>query len=72
MDAFDVHLRTKCPQCFHAPSLWRERPAHGSRELYWIGCKADGHLAGGNSQHIAVQNWNRLSAQWAFAHRGHP
>lgn len=60
--------RDKCPTCEQTPVLWRERPAHGSREVYWIGCRYDGHLAGGNTANIAAQNWNRYVADYAFYH----
>ncbi len=65
----NIIASSKCPQCSHAPAVWRERPAHGSRELYWVGCQKDGHLAGGISHSIALQNWNRMVIRWKYEHR---
>lgn len=60
----------KCPQCYLPPVGWRERRAHNSRELYWIGCRRDGQLAGGLTRRIAIQNWNRMIARWKFDNAG--
>ena len=50
----------QCPKCFRPSRIWRERPEHGSRELFWVGCKVCGQVAGGLSDNIARQNWTRL------------
>lgn len=56
----------RCPECHFIPRGWWERPAHGSRELYWIGCKKCGHIAGGLCENVAIQNWLRLVATIKF------
>lgn len=55
-----IEAREVCPECKLPPSAWRERPKFGSRELYWIGCRRDGHLTGGISHNTALQAWSRL------------
>lgn len=56
----------RCPDCSSRPSLWREQPKFGSRELYWMGCRVDGHVAGGTSQNAALQSWQRMVALLKF------
>ena len=57
-----------CPVCQRPAVIWVEKPAHGSRELYWIGCRKDGLLEGGTREGAAVQNWNRRVADWRHHH----
>lgn len=68
MTAALLEARDVCPQCRTKPAGWRERPAYGSRELYWIGCKTDGHLQGGITSLVALQNWSRFVARYKFDH----
>jgi hypothetical protein len=63
-----IPTREICPQCRRKPDAWRERPAYGSRDLYWIGCRQDGRLAGGNTPAAAKQIWDRMVARWKFEH----
>ncbi len=59
-----------CPKCHKQPEKWYEQMKHNSRELYWIGCRSDGILAGGISQGVAVTNWNRQAQRNKFAMGG--
>ncbi len=62
--------RQVCPECLQIPAVWRERPAHGSRELFWIGCKTDPrHLVGGASVAAAFMLWDRYVNRWKFNHQ---
>jgi glutaredoxin len=63
-----IKSREACPQCHRTPQAWRERPQYGSREIYWIGCRNDGHLASGISAVAAEQNWERMIGRWKFEH----
>jgi hypothetical protein len=53
---------TRCPQCKKVPHVWYERAAHGSRALYWVGCKVDGRLVGGVTRGAGIQMWDRYVA----------
>lgn len=62
----DAQKREPCPECRRVALGWREKPAHGSREMYWVGCRDCGHFAGGNTATIALVNWNRMAARLKF------
>ena len=50
----------RCPTCNKIPAKWYAREQFYSREMHWIGCRPDGHLAGGLTEGAAVMAWNRL------------
>lgn len=56
----------RCPKCLRMPHVWRERPQYGSRELYWVGCKSCGLIAGGITAGIALHSWKRVADRAKF------
>jgi hypothetical protein len=56
----DIEL---CPTCRRYPGRWHEKAAFNSRELWWIGCKEDGHLAGGITIGASIMQWNRMAVR---------
>ncbi len=59
-------MRTVCPICLRPPHLWRETAKHGSRVLYWVGCRIDGKLVGAVQRGVAIQLWDRLVLRMKF------
>ena len=59
---------TKCPKCLRFPTTWREQPKYGSRELFWVGCKACGFLQGAIREGVALGLWDRFVNRWKFEH----
>lgn len=63
--------RDLCPVCGQVPNAWIEKPAHGSKRIYWIACRPDNILVGGITRTVAIQNWNREVAIRNVGERGH-
>jgi hypothetical protein len=67
MDSTIEAVKTeRCPGCNKNPRVWYEQAAFGSRALYWVGCKNDGHLVGGIKRMAGVTMWNRYVAHWKW------
>lgn len=58
-----IGMCESCPDCGLTPRSWIERAKFGSRELYWIGCKAHSHMTGGVTRGAAIMSWNRLAVK---------
>lgn len=54
-----LHKIERCPNCGKMPERWIESARFKSHQMCWMTCKMHGILAGGYSQTIAIQNWNR-------------
>ncbi len=63
----------QCPKCKRLPHQWKEQPLFGSRELYWIGCKVCGLIAGAITKSVVAHSWRRVvdRERYAIEAQGH-